>query len=464
MRDLAAFQEVIAGDTLLPGSTGYEEAYRPAMTRFASVRPALVVRCATPEDVSETVSFSQRMGLDLAVRGGGHCFAGRSSTQGLLLDVGPMASVEVTDVTATVGAGARLGDVEDGLEPAARTIAGGLCPTVGIAGQVLGGGLGILGRAHGLTADNLVEAQVVLADGRIVDCDEHRHPDLFWGLRGAGGGQLGVATRFVLRTVPDGIATCFGLTWPLERAGEVLREWPGWAPLAHDELAASLLVNGSGDPERPPVLTIFGAMLDAEPETRNALDELVARVGAEPSSAWFAESTCKGAKRYLAEHAPGAEELDDVDGRPRLELSKSEFFRQPLPVDAIAALLGHLASRRRSDQTRELDFTPWGGAYNRVPTGATAFAHREELFLLKHAVTLCGDASQPDQDAACAWLAESWGLVHPWGSGGVYPNFPDPDLVDWGAAYHGPNHARLVRIKAIYDPENTFRFHQSVEG
>jgi FAD/FMN-containing dehydrogenase len=113
-------------------------------------------------------------------------------------------------------------------------------------------------------------------------------------------------------------------------------------------------------------------------------------------------------------------------------------------------------------QSREVDFLPWGGAYNRVPADATAFAHRSERFLVQHLVMVGADAAPAERGAARDWLARSWALVHPWGSGGVYPNFPDPDLQDWARAYHGTNYERLRRVKAAYDPGGFFRFHQSL--
>jgi hypothetical protein len=113
-------------------------------------------------------------------------------------------------------------------------------------------------------------------------------------------------------------------------------------------------------------------------------------------------------------------------------------------------------------QSREVDFLPWGGAYNRVPADATAFAHRSERFLVQHLVEVGADAAAAERGAARDWLARSWALVHPWGSGGVYPNFPDPDLQDWARAYHGTNYERLRRVKAAYDPADFFRFHQSI--
>ncbi|HEX5974688.1 MAG TPA: BBE domain-containing protein, partial [Rubrobacteraceae bacterium] len=148
--------------------------------------------------------------------------------------------------------------------------------------------------------------------------------------------------------------------------------------------------------------------------------------------------------------------------QPELVFVKSEFFREPLPPEAIAALVDAFGRGQASGQTRELDFTPWGGAYNRTPPEATAFVHRSERFLLKHAVALGRDASRRERDAGRDWLARSWAIVHPRGSGGVFPNFPDPDLGDWERAYHGINYEHLTRVKASYDPEHVFRFHQSL--
>jgi hypothetical protein len=127
----------------------------------------------------------------------------------------------------------------------------------------------------------------------------------------------------------------------------------------------------------------------------------------------------------------------------------------------IAELLAHFADGRQRE-TRVLDFTPWAGAYNGVPAEATAFAHRAERFLLKQEAVVDAHAPEAERQAARGWLSRSWSLVHPLGSGGVYPNFPDPELEDWGRAYHGDNLDRLRRVKATYDPENVFRFDQSI--
>jgi FAD/FMN-containing dehydrogenase len=200
-------------------------------------------------------------------------------------------------------------------------------------------------------------------------------------------------------------------------------------------------------------------MLGTHDEAAAMVDDFVARAGADPASVVLRELSYRQAKRHLAEHGPGEEASPDAHG-----FSKSEFFRQPLPTRAIAALLDHLAAERPAGQQRVLDFTPWGGAYNRIPDDATAFAHRAERFLLKHDVAVDPDAGAAQRRGARDWLTRSWALVHPWGSGRVYPNFPDPELADWPAAYHGGNLARLTRIKAAYDPDDVFRSQQSLSA
>jgi FAD/FMN-containing dehydrogenase len=146
--------------------------------------------------------------------------------------------------------------------------------------------------------------------------------------------------------------------------------------------------------------------------------------------------------------------------RPDHLYTRSEFFRRPLPDETVAALVEHLTQGVALGQSREVDFLPWGGAYNRIRADATAFVHRAERFLVQHLVMI--RAASAERAAAREWLDGSWALVHPWGSGGVYPNFPDPDLQDWARAYHGSNLDRLRRVKAAYDPGGFFRFHQSL--
>jgi FAD/FMN-containing dehydrogenase len=286
----------------------------------------------------------------------------------------------------------------------------------------------------------------VLADGRVVHCDEEREPDLLWALRGAGGGQLGIVTSLVFDPLPAPTVTTFALSWPAADAAAVVGAWQDWAPDAPDELHAAVQLAAGGDVDSPPAVALGGAMVAGEAETVALVGELIARAGAEPGSASFARMPYREAKRSMVRAEP-----------PGRRHARSEFFRRSLPPGAIGELAANLAGERRPGQAREINFMPWGGAYNRVDASATAFAHRDERFLVEHVAVACdGD------DAARRWVARSWSCAHPWGSGGVYPNFPYPELEDWATAYHGANARRLGDVKRAYDPERVFRFHQSL--
>src|SRR5690242_11361978 len=300
-----------------------------AWAQFEGIAAEAVVPCTTAADVADAIMHARREGAELAARSGGHCFAGRSSTHGILIDLSEMRSVSVSDGLTTIEAGALLGDVYDHLDGHGLTIAAGACPSVGIAGLTLGGGLGILGRKHGLTCDQLVGARVVLADGRVVDCDEQREPDLFWALRGAGGGQFGIVTTFRFRAVPADDLTCFKLSWRYAEAASAIEKWQDWAPDARDELAASLLLTAGSDLAEPAV-TIFGAMLVTEAEAVETLDRAIVRLGADPVSTTIEQLPHRAAKTFLAEHPPGTEGSDSMmTGSPQM-FAKSEFFRRPL--------------------------------------------------------------------------------------------------------------------------------------
>src|SRR5919112_6049149 len=306
-----ALQDALAGEVVLPGSPGYASARKPAIARFHDAKPQAVVLCETAEDVSEAISFARRHGLRTVPRSGGHCFAGRSSVEGIVIDVSPMRSVSVSDGVATVGAGARLGHVYDTLAQYGLTIPGGCGPSVGISGLALGGGLGILGRKHGLTSDHLLGLHIVLADGRVVVCDEQHDEELFWALRGAGGGNFGVVTSLIFGTLPAPAATGFHLLWPHTHAAALISAWQAWAPAVPDELAASLLATASRDPERPPVVNVFGSMLGTEDVSAQLLDKLISSAGADPTSASYEHASLRETKRYLAELGDAMAEGDD---------------------------------------------------------------------------------------------------------------------------------------------------------
>jgi FAD/FMN-containing dehydrogenase len=460
-RDWGTLQSAIDGEVVFPDSPLYERTSKAFNARFHEIKPRALVRCATPQDVSETLSFLHRYGLENAIRSGGHCFAGNSLTQGVIIDVTPMNSVVVSGGLATIGAGARLGDVYETLQKHGVTIPGGTCPAVGIAGLTLGGGLGILGRKYGLTSDCLIGAQIVLAGDRILDCDENHDGDLFWALRGAGSGNFGVVTSLIFRTVPVPEITNFHLAWPFDRAIDLIEAWQRWAPNGPDELAASLKVTATGDIARSPSVDVYGALMGTESDATKLVNKLVDWSGSDPNSSSKKQMTFSETRLFWAQLGAAEAPQPEAVQQPYL-FTKSEFFKRQLPTEAIAALLENFSRGRVLGESRELDFMPWGGAYNRVSPDATAFVHREELFQLKHSVILDPEASPGEKERAHSRAVRSWELVHPWGSGRVFQNFVDPELQGWTEAYYGTNYAHLVRVKAQYDPTGFFRFHQSL--
>jgi hypothetical protein len=415
-------------DVLGPDSPGYDAARRPTNTRFRDVYPRLVVRCHSVSDVVRAIGYAREAGMHVVPRGGGHCFAGRSSTDGMVLDLAGLDGITVADDgRATIGAGARLGPVYAALHEHGRSIPAGCGATVGIAGLTLGGGIGLLGRRYGLTCDRLVGARVVLADGRVVDADDDREPDLFWALRGAGGGQFGVVTSLIFDTVPEPVMTRFEVRWSGAAIEELIAAWQGFAPSAGDEVTANLTV--VAEPGQPVRALLFGASLD---------DSLLGPLHDFGDVDMRRDLPFSELKRTF-------EDLDDPVPDPRI---RSEFFTRPMSQELISALCATLRDGRGA---RRLSFTAMGGAYNRVSPCATAFAHRGALFLLEHVA-----------EASSAWVDRSWTIAHTGGSGGVYPNFPDPGLDDWAAFYHGANYARLAAVKRAYDAGEFFRFPQSV--
>ena len=451
----------VGGKVIVPGSAEYDTARKPPMARFHEVRPAGIVKCESPADASAAIRFARRGGMPVSIRCGGHSVAGRSSGEGIVIEVTPMHSVSVGDGSATVGAGVRLGELYEALYRHGATVPAGCGPAVGIAGLTLGGGIGVLGRKYGLTCDRLRRAQVVLADGSVVECDEDHRPDLFWALRGAGGGNFGIVTSFVFETVTAPDTTAFHLRWSIDQAVALIESWQAWAPIAPEEVDGTLRL-ASGPAAGPAGVELFGAVLASEAEARERVGSFVSDAGQKPVGESFRQLAYPEAKRYLNELDQHETVTgDDTASRGHL-FAKSEFFRRELDRATIEAVVRNLTRETDGVRSREVTFMPWGGAYNRVAPDTTAFPHRQELFLVQHLLELEPEASGADRDSAYSWLTRSWELLHQSGSGGVYPNFPDPQLANPGRAYYGENHARLMRVKGAYDPDNTFRFHQSL--
>jgi FAD/FMN-containing dehydrogenase len=465
--DWKVLQRRLSGELVLPRAEQYEWARKPFIARFDEIRPQALAYCANVHDVGEVISFARRRRIPVAPRSGGHSLAGYSSTSGIVIDVSPLDLVAFADGVVSVGAGACTGKLAERLVEHGFAIPTGTCPSVGIAGLTLGGGIGILGRAHGLTLDRLVGAQVVLADGSVVDCSVDELQDLFWALRGAGAGNFGVVTAFAFDPLPAPTLTNFHLVWSFAAAAAVIAAWQTWSPTGPDELSADLVLAAPADAKAEAAVEVFGAMIATEDETLDVLRDLVQRAGAAPRSQDCKELSYAGTCAYQAEVSVGYDQIEETPRRERrlrqgYRITKSQFFAEPLPPHAIAALVETFGAERREGEARNVGFAPWGGAYNRPAPEATAFAHRDQLFSIEHIVIVNPTAPETAKTAARDWIRSSYDAVHAPASSAVYPCFTDPELEDPGRAYYDQNYERLIEIKQRYDPDNVFRFEQSI--
>lgn len=453
--DWRALGRGLDGRLVRPGDAVYDEARRLFNPAFDRVRPAGVAYCAGPADVAECVNFARRTKVPLAVRSGGHSYGGWSTGSGLVIDVSPMNRVTQSPGRATIGAGAKLVDVYDRLAVGGTSIPAGSCPTVGVSGLALGGGIGVVSRKYGLTCDAMESVQMVTADGRLLTCDADHHPDLYWASRGGGGGNLGVAVSFGFRTYRTREVTVFFLHWPWAKAVRTLRAWQAWTPTTPDEMWSTLHLSNDGGPD----VQVGGLYLGGRADCERFLDRLADRIG--PASGVFVRQTSHHHAMMIMAgcstlsvarcHRPGSLPGQTRDGRLSRDnfRGKSHLAYRPLSEAGARALVAQVA--RPGNHTVLLDAL--GGAVARVRPDATAFPHRDALYSVQYYAHRAG---------AAAWTGNARAAMRPHFGDHAYVNYVDPELSGWRAAYYGPNAARLARVKAAYDPGRLFRLPQGV--
>ncbi len=471
--DWSELSRSLQGTLIRPGSPQYQTARQLFDPRFDHVFPAAIAYCASPKDVQSCLAFAQRFGLPLVPRAGGHSYAGYSTTTGLVLDVTRINEVRVDaeNGTATIGAGARLIDIYAALAQHGLLLPAGTCPTVGIAGLALGGGVGVLSRKFGLTCDNLSAAQVVVADGRLLTCDAKHYPDLFWALCGAGGGNFGIVTSLTFRIHQVAMLSLFTLYWPWSSAASVVDAWQHWAPKAPDELWSGCLLQATSDRSAEPFVEVYGVYNGNGVELNSLLLQLSSQVDLSPTSrsireagpleAMLHEANCDGMTVNQC-HLPSQNPEGQIS-RSSFQ-AKSDYFTNFLPREGIDNLVNAISNNQNSPLLGEggIGLDALGGAINRVAPGATAFVHRNALFSAQYAATWNADASASVVTANRSWLKGMWQKMRPYASGAAYQNYIDADLVNWQQAYYGSNLPQLRRVKATYDPENFFHFTQSI--
>jgi FAD/FMN-containing dehydrogenase len=453
-----------------PGERGYGQAKLLFEPRFDSLEPAGVAYCRTTADVAACLSFVTRFKLPVRVRSGGHSYTGWSSvTGGLVLDVSQMSGFAAGKGAVRVGTGLDLINFYAKLAGKGMAVPGGSCPTVGIAGLALGGGVGVLTRMFGLTSDNLEAVQMVTADGSVLECDAHSHSDLYWACRGGGGGNFGVATSFTFRTHKLHTIAVFFLSWPWSQAARVVNAWQSWAPFAPDALWSNMHLSAA--PGGPPGISVGGTYVGSVAGLARHLDALYAKVGTGPSSrfvreesyldAMLLEAGCASVPLHACHTGPGGH-------LPRVpSYAKSDFFTRKLNAAGIRALLSGIERLRgvrgAAGGAGSIAFDACGGAMNRVHPQATAFVHRNALFLAQYSTVWTWPGSPQGVRNQYNWLVGYYKSLHPHASGQAYQNYIDAGLKDWPAAYYGANYKRLTQVKTTYDPHQLFSFPQSIK-
>jgi FAD/FMN-containing dehydrogenase len=448
------FRSSVRGPVIVPGSSAYEGARR-VWNGMIDKRPAVIVRADRAADVAPTIAYARASGLPLAIRGRGHNVAGNGTVEGgIVLDMSSLAAVDVNPDARTVRveAGATLGDIDRATEPHGLAVPIGVVSGTGIGGLALGGGVGWLVRRYGLTADNLLGADVVLADGTSVSASEDQHPDLLWGLRG-GGGNFGVVTSFTFAAHPLAQDVLAGtVMYTRSRWSEALPAYVNWSATLPDELSTMLtFLVPPPDWELGNEVVMFVGFAWAGADRRDG-ESLVDRLRAacQPDAITIDPTTWVGYQSSMDAVFPNG-------SRAYWRNSSFEHLNRTL-VDVVIAHSGE-----QTWHGTGVDIHHMGGAFGRVPEDATAYPSRAGEYLL-NIYGFWSDAA--DDPARVAWVKRFSEAVRPHAVVGQYVNFLGADDDDAHrkalAAYGADKLARLATVKRRYDPDNLFHINHNI--
>jgi len=443
----------LRGDLIEPHDPGYDDARR-IYNAMIDKRPRLIARCADVADVITAVNFGRENNLRVAVRGGGHNGPGLSlCDDGLVIDLSSLKGMHVDpgNRTVRVEPGSRWGDVDHATHAFGLATVSGVISTTGVSGLTLGGGHGYLTRKYGLTIDNLLSADVVLANGRLVTASEEENPDLFWAIRG-GGGNFGIITSFLFRLHPvDRVYAGISL-WSLEQAEEVMRWYRRFLPVAPEDLygffafltvppAPAFPENLHGKQMSGIVWCYCGPLEKAEESfrpVRQFAPPVFEHLGVMPYpvlQSWFDPFYPPGLQWYW----------------------KGDFVKE-LSDEAISLHMRYGPSLPTPLSTMHL--YPIDGAVHRVGRHETAFNFRDSLW---SQVIVGVDSNPENNDRMIGWAREYWEALHPHSAGGAYVNFMMEEGQERVQATYGDNYGRLVEVKSKYDPSNFFRINQNIK-
>jgi FAD/FMN-containing dehydrogenase len=452
-RQWAELARRLSGKLLRPGDANFVRFAAPNNLRYAAVLPAGIAQCANAHDVSAAILWAREFGVPLIARSGGHSYGGYSTTSGLMIDLRDLNSMEFDPSTgiATLGGGTRNSHIYSGLRKHGVALTHGRCYGVGVAGLVLGGGVGFNMRAQGVTSDQLIGTDIVTADGHRHALSAKQDSELFWACRGAGGGNFGINTSFRFQTFPVSRLTVYDLTW-MHRPDDVFAALMRVLDAAPDSLGCKVSVNAPTAAQRAAGKGITVNLLGQLRGTPAALAEILQSVYrlAHPAG-----------KILETDYWSGQDLLSEV-GAPEFFHEQSRFFNEPLSDAAIALVFDRM--RRWPGTTKAASFKVFqtGGAMNAIPAGATAFVHRSSSWLSSIGLEWHEHDAAADVQRNLAWQQSFYDACRPYASGGAYQNFIDPALVNSQQAYHGSNLARLEALKAQVDPQRVFRFSEAI--
>lgn len=448
----------LRGPALTPGDPGYE-AVRPVFNAMHTDRPGLIVECSGTADVVDAVNFAREHGLDVTVRGGGHSVAGLSSSDGgFVIDLAPMNGVIVDPekALAHVQGGALWADVDREAQLYGLATPGGLISDTGVGGLTLGGGVGWLRRKHGLSCDNLVEAELVLASGEVVTASADENTDLFWALKG-GGGNFGVVTRFTFQLHPLGPIVAFaGVFYPGEETGAVIRGLREYLATAPDEVTPmTLTITLPADPNLPP------------PVHDQPVQVVAAVYAGDPEKGMEAVQPLRELATPLADISQPMPyrivqaAFDPLVGRQTLHSYWKSVFVPELSeelVDLIAA-----KAKERPTPLSMVAVWPIDAAVMRVGEDESSFADRSARYM----ISIEGNSEDPaDVETTIEWVRGCWGAFSEFGTGSTYLNFTglsDETSATGVDAAFGSKLERLAKIKGVYDPDNFFHNNNNIQ-
>ncbi len=451
---IQAFQASLRGRLVQPGDADYD-AVRALYNGMIDKRPRLIARCVDVADVISAVNFGRDQGLLVAIRGGGHNGPGLGScNDGLVIDLSMMKSVRVDPASRTVrvDAGCTSGDVDHATHPFGLAVPFGIVSTTGVAGLTLGGGTGYLTRKYGLTIDNLLEADVVLADGSFVTASQSQHPELFWALRG-GGGNFGVVTSFLFQAHPVGMVYAGPIFWEAKHGRAIMRAYRDFLPKAPEELGSFVGLKTVPSMEPFP-RDYWGGRACAVISCYNGSAEAGAKAMAPlldalppPIFNWM------GLMPF-----PAMQGLFDPFFPKGLQWYWKGDFVKVLSDEAIDTHIRQAATA--PSELSLMHLYPIDGAVHRIGGGDTAWNARDATW----SMVIAGiDPSPQKAEALKRWGRAYWEAVHPYNSAGGYVNFMmDDEGESRLKAAYGDNYQRLAALKKKYDPANLFRVNQNI--